>query len=236
MKFESLLIIPDKPDPERDILAEKWQANYGDVLKVGKFWIKPDTQGKPVALYGNDSFCLVLAQILGLDMVSPRDEIIAELDHRFTKRKIELLTLSAAGELTFPIFVKPVTPKLFKAKVYETLADLLAATDGLKPEEKILASEIVEIAKEARSFVFGRRIMDIALYEGAGGLEDAKLLAQQLLDQTDISLPDTFVMDLGYDPEKGWLVIEFNSSWGAGLNFCDPEKVLPCIRAATGNL
>lgn len=229
------LIIPDKPDPERDTLAEKWQACYGEFLKVGKFWIKPDTNGLPVALYGNDSFCLVLAQILGLEMVSPRDEMIAELNQQFTKRNITILSLAETDRLTFPIFVKPVTPKIFKAKVYSSAEDLHSVTEGIKPEEKILASEIVEITKEARAFVFNRQIMDMALYEGEDGLEDAQKLAQLFLEQADITLPETFVMDWGYSPEKGWLMIEFNSSWGAGLNFCDPEKVLPCIKAATVN-
>jgi hypothetical protein len=29
-------------------------------------------------------------------------------------------------------------------------------------------------------------------------------------------------------------VIEFNATWGASLNGCDPEKVLPAILAASG--
>jgi hypothetical protein len=28
-------------------------------------------------------------------------------------------------------------------------------------------------------------------------------------------------------------VIEFNAAWGAGLNGCDPEKVLPAILEAS---
>ena len=52
MQEEILLIIPDKEDEERDVLAEKWREKYGAVLRVGKFWIKPDTHNKKVALYG----------------------------------------------------------------------------------------------------------------------------------------------------------------------------------------
>jgi len=51
----------------------------------------------------------------------------------------------------------------------------------------------------------------------------------------DLDLPTTFVLDLGYNEKLGWFVIEFNSSWGAGLNFCKPEKVVECIRAAAVN-
>lgn len=33
---------------------------------------------------------------------------------------------------------------------------------------------------------------------------------------------------------RGWAVVEFNAAWGAGLNGCDAEKVLPGIVAASG--
>jgi hypothetical protein len=48
-----------------------------------------------------------------------------------------------------------------------------------------------------------------------------------------MSLPRTVVLDIGLQ-ERGWSVIEFNGTWGAGLNGCDPEKVLPAILAASG--
>ncbi len=41
--------------------------------------------------------------------------------------------------------------------------------------------------------------------------------------------------ELGHKEESGWFVIEFNASWGAGLNFCDAQKVIHSIRAATVN-
>jgi len=42
------------------------------------------------------------------------------------------------------------------------------------------------------------------------------------------------VIDVGLIANRGWGVIEFNAAWGAGLNGCDPEKVLPAILAASG--
>jgi hypothetical protein len=235
MKEDILLIIPDKPDEERDILADKWAAQYGAVLRIGKFWIKPDTQGKKVALYGNDSFCLVLAQILELEMISPKDEMIAALEAGYIKRQIHLKDLAEIEALVYPIFIKPVVPKIFKAKVYDTIEEIRDATNGIKPEEKVIVSEIIDIKNEVRVFVLDRKVKDLAFYEGTGDLAAALAFAQHFLDHTESDLPKTFVMDLGYNPEKGWFIIEFNSIWGAGLNFCDPEKVLDCIKEATIN-
>jgi hypothetical protein len=41
------------------------------------------------------------------------------------------------------------------------------------------------------------------------------------------------VVDVGLIAGRGWAVIEFNAAWGAGLNGCDPEKVLPAILEAS---
>jgi hypothetical protein len=47
-------------------------------------------------------------------------------------------------------------------------------------------------------------------------------------------LPRSVVIDVGYIDNQGWAVVEFNAAWGAGLNGCSPEKVLPAIVAASG--
>jgi hypothetical protein len=235
MNEDILLIIPDKADAERDVLAQKWSEQYGDVMKIGKFWVKPETNGKNVALYGYDSFCLVLAQILNLQMVSPNDEVIGHIDARWTKRQIEIRALAEIDQIQFPIFIKPVTPKLFKGKVYASAEEVKAATMDIKPVEKIIVSEIVPVEKEVRVFVLAQEIQDLAFYEGSGDVEEVRIFAQNCLADIDRFLPNTYVLDLGYNSQIGWFVVEFNSSWGAGLNFCAPEKVLACIKAATIN-
>lgn len=46
-------------------------------------------------------------------------------------------------------------------------------------------------------------------------------------------LPRVVVIDIAYNQEKGWFVLEFNACWGAGLNNCNAEKVIDCIIGAT---
>lgn len=234
MKNE-LLLIPDKPDLERDSLAKIWEQNGGQVSRVGKFWIKPETQGKRVSIYGYDSFCLVLAQLLEIEMLMPKDEMIAHLDNKFIKRKIELVQLSNLSEIEFPKFIKPVTPKLFKAEVFTSIENLKTVTAHIEDFEILICSEIIEVKKEVRSFILNREIKDLAFYEGTGDIEAPRQFINDFLKEVDLDLPATFVLDLGFNETLGWFVIEFNSSWGAGLNFCNPEKIVECIRAAAVN-
>lgn len=230
-----ILIIPDKPDVERDAIAKAWKTKGGNVLRIGKFWIKPDVGNRKVVLYGYDSFCLVLAQILGLDVVSPKDEWIAMIDAQWTKRNITLSTIHQLKEDDFPIFIKPITPKLFRGKVYHSREELDTEIQGVKPDEGIILSERIAVEKEVRAFILDGKVKSIAFYEGEGDTDKPKDFLNQFLSQTKIDLPRTFVLDMGFNKIVGWFMLEFNSTWGSGLNGCNANKVIDCIEVATIN-
>ncbi|MFK7771843.1 MAG: ATP-grasp domain-containing protein [Saprospiraceae bacterium] len=234
MKNE-ILLIPEKPDLERDNLAKVWEQLGGEVMRIGKFWIKPATKNKRVSIYGYDSFCLVLAQILEIEMLMPKDEMIASLDFKYLKRKIELFKVGEIGKIYFPKFIKPVTPKLFKAQVFDSADELKSKIEHIEETEILICSDIIKVEKEVRSFILNREIKDLAFYEGEGNLETPLRFIKFFLKECDVDFPSTFVLDVGFNEKLGWFVIEFNSSWGAGLNFCNAEKVISCIRAATIN-
>ena len=234
MKNE-ILIIPDKPDVERDAIAKIWQQQGGEVMRIGKFWIKPETKNKRVSIYGYDSFCLVLAQVLEIEMLMPKDEMIAKLNFNFLKRKIELQEVGGINKIEFPKFIKPVIPKLFKAEVFKSVEELDAQIEHIENDTKLICSEIIQVDKEVRSFILDREIKDLAFYEGAGDIDAPEKFIKEFLKECQLDLPKTFVLDIGFNEKLGWFVIEFNSSWGAGLNFCKAEKVIDCIRAAAIN-
>ena len=234
MKNE-ILLIPDKPDIERDNLAKAWEQLGGEVMRIGKFWIKPETKNKRVSIYGYDSFCLVLAQILEIEMLMPKDEMIARLNFKFLKRKMELQEVGEVNNIEFPKFIKPVTPKLFKADVFNSVEKLKIKIEHIESSEKLICSEIIKVDKEVRSFILNREIKDLAFYEGDGNIGIPKKFIKEFLKECDFDLPKTFVLDVGFNEKLGWFVIEFNSSWGAGLNFCKAEKVIDCIREAAIN-
>ena len=236
MNFENeLLLIPDTQDVERDRLAQIWQEKGGDVLRIGKFWIRPETKNKRVSIYGYDSFCLVLAQVLNLELYMPKDEELAHLATSFLKREIELIQLQDAHQVVYPKFIKSVQPKLFKAEVFKSFEQLKQVTSDITATELLLVSEVIQVEKEVRSFILDHKIQDLAFYEGQGDLSSGEKFIQEFLDSTKIKLPKTFVFDIGFNQDLGWFAIEFNSSWGAGLNFCQAEKVITCIREATIN-
>lgn len=234
MKNE-ILLIPDKPDIERDSVADIWIDNGGEVMRIGKFWERPDIDSKRITIYGNDTFSLVLAQVIGVELIIPRDETISWLDLKWTKRKIDVLEISEVNDTFFPTFLKPVKPKTFKSKIYEEIDGFLKEVEGIDQNEKIIRSEIISIISEARAFILNGKILDLALYEGSADLSSAKGFLSNFLINNDMDLPKTYVVDLGYNDSDKWFIIEFNSCWGAGLNSCKPDKVIYGIREATIN-
>lgn len=230
-----ILLIPDKPDIERDSVANSWINNGGEVLRIGKFWERPNIETKRISIYGNDTFSLVLAQVVGVELIRPRDEVICEIDKKWTKRKIDVLEISQVTSTLFPTFIKPVKPKTFTSKVYESHDDFLVETNGIMANEKIIRSEIISIDSEVRAFILNYTILDSALYQGSADLNSANQFLYDFLSDRSVNLPKSYVIDLGYNNKIGWFIIEFNSSWGSGLNSCNPDKVIKGIREATIN-
>jgi len=233
MNTNNLLLISDKYDIETEQMALAWEKRGGQVKRIGKFWVKPDIGDAEVFIYGGDSFALVLAQVLDLNMLMVEDKMIAAVGPRFLKRKVWIIRGDQLEALVFPIFLKPATPKLFKAKIFANMADFYAHVGDWEQGEKLIASKIIEIEAEVRSFILHGQIMDAAFYEGKGDLQTAIPFIKSFLASTPLALPSTFVLDIGWNSQDGWFIIEFNSSWGAGLNGCQADKILPCILEAT---
>jgi ATP-grasp domain, R2K clade family 2 len=234
MQTDKVLLVPNKSDIERDKVCDVWKKLGGQVQRIDKFWERPaNLQYQKIAIYGNDTFALVLAQVLGVQLISPDDSIVARLDRRWTKRFITQKMIKEITQNDFPGFMKPSIPKQFKARVYHHLSELLEETKGIGVEETILLSEIVKVEAEARGFVLKGTLKDLAVYEGSANLETGKEFLSAFLEMGSQELPITFVADIGYNTESGWFVMEFNSCWGAGLNNCQAEKVIECIAEAT---
>jgi hypothetical protein len=94
-----------------------------------------------------------------------------------------------------------------------------------------LISSIVDFKAEARSFILNGAALNVSVYEGNGPLKDARAFINDFCQ--NIKLPNTCVIDAGFINELGWVFIEANASWGAGLNGCSAELILPAILEAT---
>jgi hypothetical protein len=237
MNRPTTLLIPEKADAEFEQVFATWTNNGGQIKRLGKYWVKDEELAKQkIAIYGNQTFALVLAQIYNVQLLSPDDTLIARLGKEWTKRRVELKQIGQVEAHDFPVFIKPVIPKIFNAGVFHTMAEFKEATSGLPDTEQILVSNIVDaIQAEARCFVKDGVVKDIAFYEGAADLVNATAFASKFMEAYKNSLPNVVVVDIAFSEQTGWFVLEFNACWGAGLNGCNPEKVMDCIVGATIN-
>jgi len=231
------LLIPEKPDPESDQVAAAWTKHGGQVRRLGKFWVKDDALvNQKIAIYGNQAFAFVLAQIYNVELISPDDTLVARLENKWTKRAIHLKQTGQLTEKDFPLFAKPVVPKIFIAGIFQTLNDFQKATEGLPGSEEILISNIIDnIQAEARCYINDGIVMDIAFYEGSADLQDAEKFVTDFIANNKEQLPRVVVVDIACSEQTGWFVLEFNACWGAGLNNCNADKVIDCIVGATMN-
>jgi len=227
------LVIPAKPDGERDSIADVWREAGGEVERLDRFWDPPGHLDRTrVRLYGNDTFCLVVAQKLRLELIAPDDKVLAKAPDSLLQRRVRLLTLADLNAADFPVFAKPAVPKLFRAKVFDSLDALRGECAGLPSETEVLVSEIVSIRAEARAFVLDSSVQTISVYEGAADRNQAAYFAERVVQA--LAFPRTCVIDVGQLDDGRWIFIETNATWGAGLNGCDPRRVAPCIAAASG--
>lgn len=226
-----ILVVPERGDIERDAVAQAWQTGGGELLRLGRFWDPPPLEAARVRPYGNDAFCLVLAQKLGLEPVSPPDDMLGHLDASLLGRAIELVTLADIDRLAYPRFMKSAVPKLFAARVYASADALREETRGLAADTLLIASEIVEFEAEVRCFVLAGQVLTLAAYEGEVlSLDEARELATRIATRSLV--PRTCVLDVGRMRGRGWGLIEANASWGAGLNGCAGAAAARCIAAA----
>ena len=231
---DTILFLPDKEDIERDAVALAWRKRGGEVLKIGKFWNPPMIENKYIKVYGNNMFCLILEQKLNIKLIFPDDELLIKLRNDWTKRKIDIVSLDKMCKDQFPAFIKPVVPKLFTAQIYKSMEELKKECKGLEESTKVIISEIVHIESEVRCFILNQEIITLSVYEGeVADYNEVTIFIDNFLKFNHYLLPKTLVLDVGYVKDRGWIIIEANPTWGAGLNGCNPEKAIICILEAT---
>jgi ATP-grasp domain, R2K clade family 2 len=224
-----VLAIPAKPDGERDAVGRAWQRAGGTVVRLDRFWEPPELPAARVRVYGPMTFALVVAEVLGLDLVGPPNELLTELPRWATQRDITVTTLGRVGPADLPAHVKPLVPKLFAAAIVRDIDQLRAITVGLDDQTAVLMSEVIRLRNEVRCFVCAGQVLADATYEGAA-VPGAAAFVAAVLGETGLSCPAA--LDVGWT-DGGWVVIEANDAWGAGLNGCDADAVLPALEAAT---
>lgn len=196
-------------------------------------------------LYLETFFGPMLAEQFGLKLLGPPDDWLPRLPEEYRKRKISLMPLRAARQISEPVFIKPPNEKSFPAKVY-TGAEL---PEGYDEQSPVLVAEVVSWEKEFRCFVLDRKPQTLSIYlrsnelqrhnefaANASELQEAKIFVKKVLSDPAVEIPKATVIDVGVISGRGWAVVELNSAWGSGIYGCDPEKVLEVLRySATPN-
>jgi len=232
-----ILLIPQKTDIEHEQVFAAWLKYGGQIKRLDKFWIKDEELTKQrIAIYGNQAFAFVVAQIYDVELLSPDDTLITRLENKWTKRTVQLKQIGQLSTQDFPTFIKPVIPKIFVAGIFQSIEDFKKVTEGLQDMEEILVSTIINnIQAEARCYMMDGVVMDIAFYEGSGDLQEGEKFVSDFIADNISQLPRVVVVDIAFSEQTGWFVLEFNACWGAGLNNCNAEKVIDCIIGATIN-
>jgi hypothetical protein len=225
------LVIPAREDTERDAVAAAWVGRGWNVCRLERFWEPPMLDRTEVRLYGDMTFCLFLAERLGLELISPPDDLLLRVDARWLGRDIQGMMLENALKRPYPMFVKSVVPKLFRAAVYDDPSDLEQETMGLAGDTLVLVSELVGFSSEARCLVLQNEVVSAAIYEGNASVGEPASFAQNFADAHAVAA--TYILDVGWIDRHGWAVIEANAVWGGGLNGCDPEAMVDCLAVAT---
>jgi hypothetical protein len=237
MDTSIILLIPQKTDIEQEQVFYAWKNNGGQIKRLDKFWVKDEELAKQrIAIYGNQAFAFVVAQIYHVELLSPDDTLIARLEDKWTKRTVQLKQIGQLSVQDFPTFIKPVVPKIFAAGIFQSIDDFKKVTEGLQDTEEILVSTIINnIQAEARCYLKDGVVMDMAFYEGSADLQEGEKFVADFIAENKNQLPGVVVVDIAFSEQTGWFVMEFNACWGAGLNNCKAEKVIDCIIGATIN-
>ncbi len=187
--------------------------------------------------YGEALFGPVLAEQLGLALISPSEDWLVNLPFEYRSRQISMTTLGLARQNSQPRFVKPPNDKSFPASVYRGSELPTEYPDDMP----VLVSDVVVWQKEFRCFVLNRKLMTYSIYSRFGELQEAQgfassvdehqqleaFLSRLLADQR-VELPVATVVDVG-TIAGDWACVEQNAAWGAGIYGCDPAKVLEVL-------
>lgn len=179
----------------------------------------------------------------------------AGLPEEFTGRRLAVLTVSQLlqGEVPLPQIrlVKLANGKYRNFAATSTrdahqAAEAVRAAGLPASSELLVADDYLDCHSEYRTFTAGRQVLAHSPYlvEGeswspqltwhkASFHEEAAQFVRQVLRQLDDDdVPPSCVLDVARLPTGKFVLLEVNTSWGAGLYGCDPTGVLQSLLAA----
>jgi ATP-grasp domain, R2K clade family 2 len=241
-----ILVLGARYSDDSRLLGEAARIKGWQVVRLTSSLIPDELHQSECRVYAEGFLAEHLAHELGLVLLRPADDVLAQLEFEFAKRQVSYCRAKDFKRPTSSAFIKPADQKLFPARVY-TKDEPIDGLEHLQPDDPILVSEVVTFSREYRFFVRDRQVLTGSIYllaneipqvpigyEGEGDplWKDAIGFARQVVSQTKLELSRSVVLDVGLVKSGNWAVIEFNPVWASGIYGCDPLQVIECLEAS----
>lgn len=140
--------------------------------------------------------------------------------NKYLGRKTWVTTLNELDQkANYPLFIKPLEPKLFTDFVAKDRNDLYKTRCSFN--EKIYCSEVVNFKSEYRVFVRYGKVLDVKHYSGSWKyVYDSNIITNCLNDYKE--QPSGFTLDFGVTDDGRTLLIEVNDAFSLGCYGLDP--------------
>ena len=130
-------------------------------------------------------------------------------------RKVWRSTLGEMRRSFDPVFIKPVTQKLFTGFVWRAVMGDQIRVVTLADETELWVSDRVEFVSEYRVFVKDGEILDVRRYNG----DWSKVPLREIVEGAVHSFksgPRAYSLDFGVTPEDETLLVEVNDAYALG--------------------
>jgi hypothetical protein len=190
-------------------------------------------------VYGEVSFCDIMAERLDLGLLEPPVDWLGTLPEELVKRVLWTGTIADLGKVQSRSFIKPANDKVFAAAVYEKGSDV--PTRYVDSNCPIVVSEVVAFDIEVRLYVKDGKIATADYYRLVGETTEEEALSQAMdfarPHLSSFDLPSSVVVDVGHIEGRGWAFVEANQLYASGIyGNADPEKILDLVLRAAGPL
>jgi hypothetical protein len=133
-----------------------------------------------------------------------------------------------------PVFVKPVSDKLFTGFILNTERDL-PKLSNCTPHEPVLCSEVVSFLTEWRVFVRYGKILDVRPYYGDWHVQFQPNVIENAVNDY-IDAPAGYAMDFGVTKNGNTLLVEVNDGFSLGSYGLDPIAYVRLLSARWSEL
>lgn len=196
----------------------------------------------------------LMARGIPLRLTAAGPRWFADLRPEVLGRRVAVVDAAtvAAGQLPFPVRMVKLADAKAPGFAATRTADSAGAADavhaaGLPPQARLLvADRWLDVDSEYRVYCIGRRAVALSPYLVEGEPwspllhrhrasfhdEAAAFAAGVLSDLPAADVPPACVLDVARLPAGRFVVLETNTTWGAGLYGCDPVEVLRAVLAA----